>query len=240
MRTALIAFAMASLSLNCALAQQFSMPVINDIKNSIGSSGIDNDKIISGLKEALVKGTGLASDTASKPGGYYLNPAIKIPFPPEARAMEKKVRSAGMNHQADEFIRSMNEAAESAAKASYPIFKNAITKMSVADGRTILTGNDSAATHYLRHKAESELKQTYTPIVRKSLEEASVSRYWTDLANYYNRIPFVKKVNPDLEAYVTSMALDGLFRLIAEQEASIRNNPAARTSELLQEVFGEK
>ncbi|HEX5002056.1 MAG TPA: DUF4197 domain-containing protein [Bacteroidia bacterium] len=240
MRTAVIVFSMASLLLTAAQAQQSSVPLFNSIKNTIGSTGSENDKIISGLKEALVKGAGLASDTASRPGGYYLNPEIKIPFPPEAKEMEKKVRSAGMNHQADEFIRSMNEAAENAAKASYPIFKNTITKMTVTDGRSIITGSDSAATHYLRQKAESELREAYTPIVRKSIEEASVARYWTDLATYYNKIPFVKKVNPDLEAYVTSMALDGLFHLIAEQEASIRNNPEARTTELLQEVFGKK
>jgi hypothetical protein len=212
---------------------------LNSVINSANlGQGLSNDKIVSGLKEALSKGTNKSSLMASAVDGYYKNPIIKIPFPPEAREMEKTLKQIGMQKEVEKFVKTLNKAAEDAAKKAAPIFLNAITSMSITDGINILKGGNSAATEYLKRSSTSALKGEFKPVIKTSLKKVEITKYWNPLVKNYNKVPFVKKMNPDLDDYVTTRAIDGLFKLIAEEETKIRKDPMATGSNLLQEVFG--
>ena len=174
----------------------------------------------------------------SEVDGYFKNPIIKIPFPPEAQNMESKLRSLGMNKEVDEFIMTLNRAAEEAAKQSAPIFVDAIKQMTITDGVSILKGNDSAATHYLRTKTSTPLHDKFKPVINLAIQKVDVTKYWNPLITTYNRIPFVDRMNPDLEEYITGRALNGLFVLVGQEETKIRKDPAARVTDLLKKVFG--
>lgn len=215
---------------------------VNKILKSVGSegsgAGLSEEQITAGLKEALEKGAEVAVRSTSAEDGFFGNSLIRIPFPPEAVQMEKKLRSMGMSKQVDDFILSLNRAAEDASKSALPILTGAVTGMTVNDGMKILKGEDDAATSYLRTSTEDQLTIEFTPIVEKSLEKVDVTRYWTPLVNTYNSIPFVTKQDPDLKKYVTEKGIDGLFTMIAKEEKTIREDPMARTSDLLKKVFG--
>ena len=198
-----------------------------------------NEEVIAGLKEALTIGGDKASTTASAVNGYYKNPKIKIPFPPEAKSMEKKLRSMGMKKQVDKFILTMNRAAEEAARKSAPIFANAIRGMNITDGVNILKGADTAATGYLRQKTSVPLHQEFKPVVKEAVQKVDVTKYWKPLVSAYNKIPMVEKMNPDLDEYITNQALQGLFYLVSQEEIKIRKDPAARVTDLLKKVFGK-
>jgi len=201
-------------------------------------SAPSNEEVIAGLKEALTIGGEKASTSASAVNGYYKNPKIKIPFPPEAKSMEKKLRSMGMKKQVDKFILTMNRAAEEAAKKSAPIFGNAVKQMTITDGVNILKGADTAATGYLREKTSTPLHNEFKPVVKAAVQKVDVTKYWKPLVNAYNKIPMVEKMNPDLDEYITNQALQGLFYLVAQEEIKIRKDPAARVTDLLKKVFG--
>lgn len=213
----------------------------NDIDKTINqNTPLTNQEIIDGLKEALTVGSKNAGSSASRIDGYFKNPMIKIPFPPEAASMESKLRSLGMNKQVDDFILTINRSAEEAAKQAAPIFMDAVKGMTISDGLSILNGNDSAATHFLRDKTTVALHDKFKPIIKAAIQKVDVTRYWNPLMTTYNSIPFITKVNPDLEEYITQKALDGLFKLIAQEETKIRKDPAARVTDLLKKVFGKK
>lgn len=209
-----------------------------EVVNNTKGANLSNDEIIKGLKEALTVGGTNAGNLASKANGYLKNPAIKIPFPKEARDMESTLRNIGMGKQVDDFIVSLNRAAEDAAKQSIPIFTDAVKSINISDGLTILRGGDHAATDFLKSKTLEPLTAKFTPVVNKSINKLNVAAYWKSLADVYNKMPFVKKVNPDLIGYTTGKALDGLFHLVAEEELKIRKNPAAQVTDLLKKVFG--
>lgn len=198
---------------------------------------LSKDEIINGLKEALTVGTNNATGLASKVDGFYKNPAIFIPFPPEAKDMEKKLRSIGMGKQVDDFIETLNRAAEEASKEAAPIFISAIKGMTINDGLSILNGDNRAATNYLHDATYNDLDAAFRPPVRAAMEKVELAKYWNTLATAYNKIPLVKKVNPDLEAYITGKAIDGLFHLVGNEEEKIRNDPGARVTDLLKKVF---
>ncbi len=202
-------------------------------------TGLTNDEIIKGLKEALNVGVKNSSARASIVDGYFKNPLIFIPFPPEAVKVEKKLRELGFGKKVDEFTLTLNRAAEEAAKEAAPIFISAVQGMTIQDGLGILKGNNTAATTYLQGKTESQLTQKFTPVVQRALQKTSATKYWTDLVTIYNKIPTVQKVNPDLTAYATDKAIDGLFFLVGDEETKIRKDPAARVSEILRKVFGK-
>lgn len=195
-------------------------------------------EIVSGLKQALEIGSQNASASTSRQDGFFGNSLIKIPFPPEAAEVERKLRSMGMNKQVDEFILTMNRAAETAAKEAAPVFVNAIKGMSIEDGVKILKGSDTEATNYLKQKTSSELSNKFKPIVSSATRKVDVTRYWSPLINTYNAIPMVKKLNPDLDEYITHRALHGLFVVVGQEETKIRKDPAARVTALLKKVFG--
>jgi hypothetical protein len=209
------------------------------VTNQLGK-GLSNDKIVNGLKEALTIGTKNSTNKASMPDGFYKNPLIKIPFPKEAESMEKTLRSIGMDKEVDRFIRTMNKAAEDASKKAVPIFVNAISKITISDGLKILRGGNTAATDFLKTGTSAQLKTEFMPVVKSSLKKVDITKYWNQLAKSYNKIPMVKKMNPDLDDYVTTRAIDGLFKLIATEEQKIRKDPAAQVSNIIQEVFGGK
>ncbi|MGC4021796.1 MAG: DUF4197 domain-containing protein [Cyclobacteriaceae bacterium] len=193
--------------------------------------------IANGLKEALNKGITKAADSLSKVDGYFKNPKIKIPFPPDAQKMEKKLRDIGMGKDVDNFIMTLNRGAEGAAKQATPIFLDAIKKMTITDASSILKGQPDAATQYLQTATTAQLKAQFQPIIKASLDKVNATKYYSNLASEYDKIPFVKKVNPDLAAYTTDLAIKGLFLKIAEEEKNIRANPKAQTTELLKKVF---
>ncbi len=209
------------------------------ISTQKGTPGLTNDEVVSGLKEALVIGARKSAEAASLADGFNKNPLIFIPFPAEAQKMKDRLVSMGMEQKVKDFETSLNRAAEEASKEAYNIFADAVKGMSVGDGFAILNGGDTAATHYLREKTHSPLNEKFTPIVRAAIEKVQVTAYWTPLVAAYNRIPGVAKQNPDLEAYVTAKAINGLMYLISEQEAKIRKDPAAQATELLRKVFGK-
>lgn len=193
-----------------------------------------------GLVEALLVGADQSASKASSKDGFFKNAAIKILFPPEALKVRDAAISVGMKPLVDRFELSLNRAAEDASKKAKPILVSAIKRIKFKDVWDILFGGKTAATDYLRSKTEPELLAAFSPIVQQSIGREEVTKHWKPMADIYNAIPFVKKVNPDLEAYVTSKTVDGLFKLIADEERMIRENPIARVSELLRKVFGTK
>ena len=213
---------------------------LKDAKKLFNSKtkGLSEKDAADGIKEALVNGTGESVKLVSALNGYWGNPEIKIPFPSEAREMETELRNIGMSKKVDEFNESMNRAAEKAANEAKPIFIAAIKGMTVKDAISIVRGADNAATIYLKNTTSSELIIKFQPIIKTSLDNVSATKYWTDLITTYNKIPLVKKMNPNLTEYVTQKAIDGLFVMIAKEELKIRKDPMARTSELLKRVFG--
>lgn len=201
------------------------------------SGALTTTEVTKGLKEALTQGTNKSANLVSQIDGYFKNPEIKIPFPPDVQLVETKMRALGMGAQVDEFVLSVNRAAEDAAKQAAPIFVSAIQKMTIEDAFGILKGAPDAATQYLQRTTTPQLKEKFTPVVKNSLVKVNATKYYSDLVNYYNRIPFVTKVNPDLTAYATDKAIQGLFVMIAKEEKTIRKDPVARTTDLLKKVF---
>jgi hypothetical protein len=232
------------LNIDLASAQsKFIKNVTNTVQNvagnagNNGSTGLTNTEITNGLREALNVGTTNATGSASKLNGFLNNPLIKIPFPPEVKIVETKARQFGMGSQVDRFVTTMNRAAEEASKQAAPVFINAIKGMTITDGLTILQGGDNAATNYLQNKTTAELTSKFSPIVKAAINKVELTKYWKPIINGYNKIPGVSRKNPNLEQYVTQKALEGLFKLIAQEETKIRKDPAARISDILKKVF---
>lgn len=223
----------------CKAQNNSVQSVVNDVTNAINNNGTpSNADIAKGLKEALKVGTNNSTTNASKVDGFYKNPKIKIPFPQDAKEMEQYLRNVGMGAQCDKFVETLNHGAEEAAKSAAPIFVKAITGLTISDGMKILKGSNDAATQYLKQNTSTQLKSAFLPIVKSALNKVEITKYWTPLATNYNKVPFVTKINPDLNSYVTGKAIDGLFKLIADEELKIRTDPAARISDILKEVFG--
>jgi hypothetical protein len=191
-----------------------------------------------GLKQALEIGTSQGSEKLSAKDGFLGNLAIKILFPPEAQKVEKTLRSIGLNSLADNVILSINRAAEDAAKEAKPIFIAAIKQMTIADATNILLGNKDAATTYFKRVTTAQLLTKFEPVITTSLSKVGATKYWGDAATAYNKIPLVKPVNTNLSNYVAQKAIDGMFYQVALEELKIRDNISARSTTLLQKVFG--
>ena len=208
-----------------------------EANNVVSGQKLSEKEIVKGLKEALNIGGNNATKSASRKGGFYKNPQIKIPFPPEAKKMKITLIKAGMKPQIDAFEQSLNNAAELASKEVQEIIFIAISEMSIQDAVSILRGDDNAATTYLRQQTERQLYSKFKPIIKNAIAQVKVTKHWNLLVKRYNTLPLTKVVNPDLEDYVTQETIDGLFMLIAQEEKNIRENTKARVSELLQKVF---
>lgn len=191
------------------------------------------------LKQALTQGTGKSSDKLSAVDGFFRDAEVKILFPPEAQKAERTLRSLGLNKLCDDVILSLNRAAESAAKEAKPIFVDAIKKMTLQDVTNILLGNQDAATQYFQRTTTTQLSAKFKPVVDTNLAKVGATRFYTQAATQYNRIPLVaNKINPDISDYVTQKAIAGLFVEIAKEELNIRQNISARSTPLMQKVFG--
>ena len=206
---------------------------------------LSDEEIVAGLKEALTVGTDTSSTKLNATDGYYQNPKVKIPFPSDVQYVADALSNFQVLGQpvgqtaVDALILKLNRAAEGAADEAKPIFLNAINTMTIDDGLTILMGADSAATSYLKSKTYPDLKTAFKPQIQTSLDQVGAQNAWNSVAGYYNIISSTP-VNTDLADHTTNKALDGLFKLIAEEELKIRTDVNYRISDLLQKVFGEQ
>jgi hypothetical protein len=218
-------------------SQQLSQTVgiLNDTINQ--SAALTSGEVASGLKEALIQGISKGSNEASAINGFLGNPKLKIPFPPDALKVANTLRDLGLGNEVDKFVTTLNRGAEEAAKEAKPIFVDAIKSMTIEDAFNILKGENNAATEFLHAKTQEKLTASFTPVMESALKKVNATKYYGELVERYNRIPLVEKVNPDLTNFATQKAVDGLFILVAQEEANIRKNPAARATELLKKVF---
>ena len=209
----------------------------NSGESSSGSSGMSQSQIVDGLKQALEIGTVNTVQALSKAGGYYDNPKVKIPLPGPVEKFAGILRATGFDSQLNEFELSMNRAAEKAAPKAKELFVDAIKQMSFSDASKILNGPDNAATEYFKDKTTNKLQTLFKPIVTESMEKVGVTKAYQAVAGEIKTLPLAGNYVVDLDSYVTDKSIDGLFVRLAEEEAKIRTDPAARVTDLLKKVF---
>jgi len=240
----LIPLALAAMTGAACTSTQFTqaMQDASAVMQGEGTApALTNADVIAGLKEALTKGAEHSVGLASATDGFWGSERLRIPFPPEAIKVKNTLNDLGMKAQVERFELTMNRAAETAAQEAVPVFVNAIKGMTVADGFAILRGGEHAATNFLQERTTAELTTTFRPIVEQATQQVALTSYWTPLAGTYNKAVLFTggtAVDPDLDAYVTQQAINGLFVLVADEERKIRQDPMARTSDLLRRVFG--
>lgn len=225
-----------ALSLTLLSGCETTQQIINNLPTT--TTGQPNSfQIASGLREALTIGTQNTANRLSAPNGFFANAMLKILMPPEAQKVENTLRSVGLGGVVDKAILAMNRGAEEAAKSAAPIFINAIRQMSITDAIGILRGGDFAATNYFKQKTTAALTTAFNPVIGNALKKVDATKYWADVFTVYNRFSKTP-VNTDLTAYVTERAIGGIFHEVGLEEQKIRQNPAARVTELLKTVFG--
>ncbi|MGD2186673.1 MAG: DUF4197 domain-containing protein [Desulfobacterales bacterium] len=234
--TLLIAIMLAHASLG--LTANLKGLLDNAKKAFSGDSSITNDEMIQGLKEALEIGTQNAVAMVSRPDGYFKNPDIKIPLPEEIEKAGKYLRLAGYGSKVDEFEQSMNRAAEQAAPEAKQIFLGAVKELEIGDAQKILNGPDNAATNYFKDKTYPLLQKIFKPIIKDTMGQVGVTRQFQGINTKLASIPLADQASVDLDQYVTDKSLDGLFFMLAEEEKKIRQDPAARVTDILKKVFG--
>ena len=217
---------------------QIQLPQIPGLGKSKTGAGLSDAQIGSGLKEALAVGTQKAVKQVARPGGYLENQAIKILLPQSLRPVETGLRAIGQGPKVDEFIASMNHAAEAAAPEAAGIFGNAVRAMTIDDARRLLTGGNTSITDYFKAKTSADLAVAFRPHVEKAMAANGVTQRYNALLGQAPQLPFMKSSKMEINSYVVNKALDGLFYELGEQEKQIRTNPAARTTDLLRKVFG--
>ncbi|PTQ95554.1 uncharacterized protein DUF4197 [Mucilaginibacter yixingensis] len=236
---------------NTASAQSFN-DILSGLKKKVTTQTTDSKttssttanspstlEIGDALKQALTQGTGKSSDKLSAVDGFFKDAEVKILFPPEAQKAERTLRSLGLNKLCDNVILSLNRAAESAAKEAKPIFIDAIKQMTLQDVTNILLGSQDAATQYFKRTTTLQLSAKFKPVVQANLDKVGATKFYSQAATQYNRVPLVmNKINPDISDYVTQKAIEGLFLEIAKEELNIRQNIGARSTPLMQKVFG--
>jgi hypothetical protein len=236
MRSLIVASLVVAIA-GCAELDQTLKQLPQGVANT---STFGDARIGAALKEALQVGTENAVRLTGRPDGYFRNEAIKILLPEQLRSLEKSLRAVGFGAQVDELVLGMNRAAERAAPQAKQIFWDAVGAMTIDDARSILGGADTAATDYFEAKTSDALTRAFRPIVETSMREVGVTRQYTELYRRAQAIPFLNVEAYDLDRYVVTRALDGLFHVVGEEEKKIRTNPAARVTELLRDVFGRR
>ena len=211
---------------------------LEEIFGSIKNNGLSNEKIVLGLKEALNVGTGNAVTGVGHVDGFFKDAIIKILMPKKLQTIEKGLRLVGYGPKVDEFVLSLNRAAEKAAPQAKTIFIGAIKEMSFDDARKILTGGDTAATTFFKEKTTTRLSASFQPVISKAMNEVGATKQYKDLVGRYQMLPLAKNQSLDIDEYVTGNAIDGLFYYVGEEEKKIRKNPAARVTQILKDVFG--
>jgi len=230
----------------CTGADTFA-GILDDVVRDMGgatkersaSGGPDDNTIISGLKEALSVGTENAVGNVSKIDGYFVNRMIKILMPEKIQNVADVLSHVGFQKQVDEFILSMNRAAEKAAPKATSYFVDAIEQMTFADARKILNGDHTAATNFFKAKTHDKLYAAFKPFISSSMNEVGTTKAYKEMMGKYESIPFMSKESVDLDHYVTNKALDGLFYMVGQEEKKIRTDPTARVTDLLKTVFGK-
>jgi hypothetical protein len=223
-----------------SLFAQLKLPqVLKEAANAVKPGNPSQIEIGDAIKEALEIGVSTGTDRLSVENGFLGNATIKLLFPPEARKVEKALRGIGMNKACDDFILTINRAAELAAKEAKPLFISAIKEMSVQDASNILMSDQkNAATSYFQRVTSTALAAKFKPVIQGSLDKTQATKYWSELSTTYNQIPLAGKVNTDLADYATLKAMEGLFLEIAQEELKLRENSGLRKSPLLKKVFG--
>jgi hypothetical protein len=233
-----------ALGLCLALGATAQMPKLDDLLKGVGparqpaAGAVDDKTGAAGIKEALAVGTENAVKSLGRVNGYFGNDAVKILMPQKIQKVADVARMAGYQKQVDEFVLSMNRAAEAAAPLAAKYFGDAIRDMSLEDVRGILAGGDTAATDFFSRKTRDKLHAAFKPVVSKKVGEVGATRAYKDMMGSFESVPMMGRQSLDLDDYVTNKSLDGLFHMVAQEEKNIRSNPAARTTDLLKTVFG--
>ncbi|AYZ11306.1 DUF4197 domain-containing protein [Chryseobacterium arthrosphaerae] len=209
----------------------------NSSSNTVNLGNLTSTQISSGLKEALNIGVTDGVKKLAVTDGFFRNEAVKILMPEKLRKIDTTLRSIGMGSLADEGVKLLNRAAEDAVTEAAPIFTKAITSMTITDAKNILLSSDNAATNYLQTKTQSQLFSAFQPKVKASLGKVGADAVWKNLISKYNTFTG-QSVTTDLNEYVTTETINGVFKMVADKESGIRNTPAMRTTSILQKVFG--
>jgi len=226
---------------SCSIIEDVSTTILNPTNNSPSKIDLTNEEVISGLKEALNVGIKNAVNLSSVTDGFLKNDTIRLPFPPDAIKVREKAINFGLSKQVTTFEETLNRAAEEATKKALPIFIDAIKNMSVSDGFSILKGGDGAATKFLKSQTSNQLVIAFAPVVKEATTKVQLTAYWNPIITRYNSAMTLsggQKLDPDLDAYITQKAIDGLFYLVETEENKIRKDPLARVSDILVKVFG--
>lgn len=240
MRRVTLVFTMFLLAGFCTLSFAQVDKLLKGVKAPGQQSSSDTSTIASGLKEALTVGTGNAVTYVSKVDGYFGNKMIKILLPDKIQSVANALGKIGYQRQVDEFVLTMNRAAERAAPKAKDIFVDAIRQMTIDDATKILNGGNTAATDYFKSKTSKKIFEAFKPVVSSAMNEVGVTKAYNEMmGKYASSVPFAKKESLDLDTYVTNKASDGLFYMVGQEERKIRTNPAARTTDLLKKVFAK-
>jgi hypothetical protein len=221
------------------LIRDATKAVEKTVSNDKSSGSFTEKEAGQAIKEALTNGITKGVEKVSVADGYFKNPTIKIPFPENVKKVETTLRDMGLGNMIDDVVLSLNRAAEDAAKQATQIFINAITQMTISDAINIVNNKQQdAATQFLQRTTTEQLAASFKPSIKVALDKVNATKYWSNVMTTYNKIPFVTKMETDLPEYVTRKAISGLFYMISLEEAKIRKDPGARTSEILKKVFG--
>ena len=226
---------------SCSIIEDAATTILSPTNNSPSKIDLTNEEVISGLKEALNVGIKNAVNLSSVTDGFLKNDVIRLPFPPDAIKVREKAINFGLSKQVTTFEETLNRAAEEATKKALPIFVDAIKNMSVSDGFSILKGGDGAATKFLKSQTSNQLVIAFAPVVKEATTKVQLTAYWNPIITRYNSAMTLsggQKLDPDLDAYITQKAIDGLFYLVETEENKIRKDPLARVSDILVKVFG--
>lgn len=218
-----------------------SCDVLNKLPQTTGIGGITEAEAGQGIKQALSQGLAGAVLQLNKQDGFFKDAFYKILLPPDAKKVENTLRDLGFNNLVDKAILQINRGAEDAAGYAKPIFADAIRNMTLQDAIGLVRNGDTSATHFFREKTTDKLIAAFLPVIKASLDKVEATKYYGDAINKYNNFPTTfRKINPDLASFVTAKATDALFDLVAKEEKNIRTNIAARTTDILRKVFGQK
>ena len=213
--------------------------VLQNLPASVG--GVTEAEAVQGIKEALAQGLTNAVLQLNKTDGFFKDALYKVLLPPDAKKIENTLRTIWMGSTVDKAILQINRGAEDAAGYAKPIFVDAIKNMTLQDAIGLVKNGDTSATHFFREKTTAKLMAAFLPIIKSSLDKVNATKYYGDIVNTYNNLPTTfTKINPDLSSYVTAKATNALFDLVAKEEINIRTNFAARTTDILKKVFGQK
>ena len=222
---------------SCELLNEVSKVVQTPVATN-ASNPLSNEEVIAGLKEALSIGLKNSVNLTSATDGFLKNTEIMLPFPPDAIKVKEKAMALGLSGQVEKFETTLNRAAEEATKEAIPIFIDAIKNMTVQDGFAILKGGNGSASQFLKNQTSAKLVSAFAPKVKEATSKVKLTEYWNPIITKYNALTLGNKLDPDLNAYITQKAIDGLFIMVAKEEDKIRLDPAARVSDILIKVFG--